>query len=66
MWKDGTGAVWCTVLDMVRHFGTWSKRRERERDSVCAKGVGMEKLENGIGSSMLIINFVNYTELYYS
>jgi len=33
-----------------------------ERESVCAKGAGTEKSENGTGSSTLIINFMSVTQ----
>jgi len=32
--------------------------------AVCAKGVEMEKSENGVGSSTLIINFMSVTQHY--
>jgi hypothetical protein len=35
---------------------------QEKRDSVCGKGVGIEKLEKGIGSSMLNISFMSVTQ----
>jgi hypothetical protein len=44
----------------VRHFTIWSKREVR--DSVHAKGMGMEKSENGRGVSRWIKNFMSNTK----
>lgn len=39
---------------------------QEERDSVCTKGVGTEKSENGIGSSTWIINFMSVNTTLYT